>query len=342
MYKVKSLIEAAQTSPLTLIPLAALLATPFLLRGSPKRSSIIPPSQERVVVLGASSGVGRVLASLYAARGARVCLVARREAELKKAYAQSVVAAAAAASGKKSKDAERDIVMVIADASDATQMFDLRTRLEKEWGGLDTLLIMAGVSALRPLLETAGVERQGGGGGTFVPADCTLEGLQDGVRIASAAIKGNFLGPLVAALTFIPFMTRTSPSPSILHLSTLAAIIPMPTRSLYTSSKAAALTLLQALAIEHPEIAFTNMLPVTIEGDFRRSAVDGGRVREDDPGANGLRREDVAKRCVEAVDGGERNVFVGGERLNRLFHLMYWLWPSAVERKTRKKYNFVV
>lgn len=140
----------------------------------------------------------------------------------------------------------------------------------------------------------------------------------------------------------IPFLTRTSPSPSILHLSTLAAIIPMPTRSLYTSSKAAALTLLQALAIEHPEITFTHMLPVTIEGDFRRSAVDGGRVREDDPGANGLRREDVAKRCVEAVDGEERNVFVGGERLNRLFHLMYWLWPSIVERKTKRKYNFVV
>ena len=38
--------------------------------------------QERVVILGASSGIGRCIALEYAARGARVCVVARREKEL--------------------------------------------------------------------------------------------------------------------------------------------------------------------------------------------------------------------------------------------------------------------
>ena len=59
---------------------------------------------------------------------------------------------------------------------------------------------MAGVSALRPLLEIAGVEREGK---QFTPQDCSLDGLQDGIHIASAAIKGNYIGPLVAALTFV-------------------------------------------------------------------------------------------------------------------------------------------
>lgn len=131
MSKLKSVLETARSSPLTLIPLVALLTAPFLFRASrsPKRSSIIPPLQERVLILGASSGVGRVLASLYAARGARACLVARRESELKKAYAESVVAAATL--GKKNEEMRRDIVMVVADASDARQMVDLRTRLEE-------------------------------------------------------------------------------------------------------------------------------------------------------------------------------------------------------------------
>ncbi len=68
--------------------------------------------------------------------------------------------------------------------------------------GVDSTLcwFVAGVSALRPLLEIAGVTRDGK---KFNPQDCTLSGLQDGVRIAHAAMQGNYVGPLVAALTFV-------------------------------------------------------------------------------------------------------------------------------------------
>ena len=47
-------------------------------RHSPPRWAKIPPSSERVLVLGASSGVGRVIALAYARRGAAVCVVGRR------------------------------------------------------------------------------------------------------------------------------------------------------------------------------------------------------------------------------------------------------------------------
>lgn len=60
--------------------------------------------------------------------------------------------------------------------------------------------------------------------------------------------------------------------------------------------------LYQALSIEHPSITFTHCVPSTVEGDFRASAVDGGTVREADPNKSGLKREDVARRCVKAVD----------------------------------------
>lgn len=45
-------------------------------------SSTIPPVNGRVVILGASRGIGRVLALKYALVGARVCIVALREEEL--------------------------------------------------------------------------------------------------------------------------------------------------------------------------------------------------------------------------------------------------------------------
>lgn len=123
-------------------------------------------------------------------------------------------------------------------------------------------------------------------------------------------------------------------------LSSLAAVIPAPTRALYNSTKSASLILFQALAMEHPEIAFSFILPSTIEGDFRASAIDGGTVREADPNKTGLRRVDVAARCIQAVDHGEQVVFMPSS--SRWGQLLYWLWPSLVERIARKKYNFSV
>lgn len=56
----------------------------FFLKSSRPRQSEIPPYRERVLILGASSGVGRSLALEYARRGCRdLVLVARRETELK-------------------------------------------------------------------------------------------------------------------------------------------------------------------------------------------------------------------------------------------------------------------
>lgn len=47
-----------------------------------KRTRKIRQSEERVLILGASSGVGRALAHSYALRGARVCVVGRRQKEI--------------------------------------------------------------------------------------------------------------------------------------------------------------------------------------------------------------------------------------------------------------------
>jgi len=55
----------------------AVLALPLLFRllrarRGPTREQVLPPSSERVVLLGASSGIGRDLALEYAKRGAKM------------------------------------------------------------------------------------------------------------------------------------------------------------------------------------------------------------------------------------------------------------------------------
>ena len=77
------------------------------------------------------------------------------------------------------------------------------------WGGLDTLVVSAGVSALRPLLEVAGLERQQG---AFVPPHASVEGVTHTVEVATAAMRGNFLGPLVSAVTFVRSLISHQPS----------------------------------------------------------------------------------------------------------------------------------
>lgn len=134
-------------------------------------------------------------------------------------------------------------------------------------------------------------------------------------------------------------LTRTSSSPAILLVSSAAAIIPAPTRALYASSKAASLLLYQALAIEHRNIAFSFILPSTIEGNFRASAVDAGPVREADPNKTGLKTEYVAQRCIDAVDRRVRgNIVIPWFYI--IGHIMYYFWPSRIERAAAKKYNF--
>jgi len=297
-----------------------------LLRG-PGRTQKIPRDQERVLVLGASSGIGRAIALEYAARGARVCVVGRREQELKKVQDECSLLQ----SGDKSR-----IFSVAADIVNVEDMVRVRTALENEWQGLDTLILSAGVSALRPLLEVAGLERQGP---AFTPPQATAEGIQRTVDVANKALNVNVIGPLVTAVTFIPLLQSSSVSPSILLVSSLAAVIPAPTRTLYNTTKAASLILYQALAIEHRTIAFSNMIPSTVEGNFRSSAVDGGAVRELDPNRHGLKIPAVAKRCVQMVDTGEKNVFMPA--FSRISHLLYWLAPTFVEKWAAKKYNFV-
>jgi short-subunit dehydrogenase len=136
----------------------------------------------------------------------------------------------------------------------------------------------------------------------------------------------------------IPMLESTSSSPSICQISSIASLIPAPTRSLYGSTKAASFVLYRSLSIEHPRIRFSIVCPATVEGDFRSSAVDSGHVRESLKGA--LKAEYVAQECMNALDHGTNLVLL--PKVYWLINLLSWIFPGAVERGARKKYNFQI
>jgi NADPH:quinone reductase-like Zn-dependent oxidoreductase len=110
------------------ISIPLILSTPRWIRRM-QRASKLPPAYERVLVIGASSGIGRAVAHLYASRGARVCVVARREAEL-----QNVMEECRASSIKgghsEFQAGGRRIIGVTADFTNVDDMVRVRTELE--------------------------------------------------------------------------------------------------------------------------------------------------------------------------------------------------------------------
>ncbi|KIJ58934.1 hypothetical protein HYDPIDRAFT_44260 [Hydnomerulius pinastri MD-312] len=336
LWRLSEIVRTVPNSPLSLA--ASVLSVSFLslyiLRSRPRRTSKVAQERERVLILGATSGVGRTIAHKYASRGAYVCIVGRREAKIGEVVQECKELSSQGGF-------EDRILGVRGDCGNVEDMVKLREALQKAWNGLDTLVVTAGVSALQPLMTVAGVEMSPK---DTVGSQATPEGIQHAVNAATAALNGNFLGPYIAAITFVPLLSYTSQSPSIMLLSSVAAVIPAPTRTLYASTKSASLLLYQALAIEHPSIAFTFVLPGTIEGDFRASAVDNPlgssvtRIHEADPNKHGLKRDTVAARCIRAIDSGEKAVFA--PLYFRAGHILYWLWPSYIEWRARVKYNF--
>jgi NAD(P)-dependent dehydrogenase (short-subunit alcohol dehydrogenase family) len=219
-------MQNLSSTSFALLAIAIPLATfPIIkLTRSRRRHTLISPTTERVLILGATSGVGRTLAHLYAKRGSRVCIVGRR-----KDAADTVRSECMALTSSGAATSEGHILAVAADFTDAESMVKLRDILSHSefaciprqaqliiyllpcpsaWGGVDTLAVVAGVSALRPLLATAGVQRP-----THISefSDATVEGVKESISIANAACSGNFIGPLTAAVTFV--------RPSLRHFS---------------------------------------------------------------------------------------------------------------------------
>jgi NAD(P)-dependent dehydrogenase (short-subunit alcohol dehydrogenase family) len=96
---------------------------------------------KRILLTGASSGIGEAAAEKFARRGATVVVVARRK-DLLDDLADRILAAGG------------DALAIDCDLSDLDAVDALAARVEKEIGGVDILINNAGRSIRRPLAES--------------------------------------------------------------------------------------------------------------------------------------------------------------------------------------------
>ena len=237
------------------------------------------------IVTGASSGIGRASALLFAAEGARVVV-----ADIDDAGGKETVSAITHNGG--------EAVFIRTDVSQASEVEHLAKAAKDRFSRIDILLNDAGIYMRRTAVES--IE----------------ESLWD--RVYGVNVKGAFLGSRFV----VPEMKRAGGG-AIINIASMAALRPSAGLSAYASSKGAVITLTKALAVElapHsirvncicPALTDTPMIKMELE-DMKRAArafgPPGGLNKPEDIASVALfLASDESKRlsgtCLE-VGGGQ-------------------------------------
>ncbi|MET1232092.1 MAG: SDR family oxidoreductase [Candidatus Limnocylindrales bacterium] len=204
------------------------------------------------LITGASRGIGAAIARSFAAEGARLGLASRSGADL----------------------GLDQVVATSCDVRDATQLVAAADATADRFGGIDILVINAGVGAYGPFLE--------------LPA-ADLE----------AMIDINVKGALYSARAALPWLLK-SKAADVVTIASEAGRRGLPYEATYCASKFAQVGLTRALDHELREhgIRCTSVCPGGVATDF---AMGHGRTPEMPQLAGMMRPEDVAEAVLFVV-----------------------------------------
>jgi short-subunit dehydrogenase len=261
----------------------------------------------RVLLTGASSGIGRELALALSRRGANLLITARREEALK------ALAAECAAFGSACE-------LIPGDITNADLRAALASHAVEFWGGLDVLVNNAGVSAH----------------GRFADSDeATLRQVME-VNFFAVAELTRLVLPLFgqhrerAGSSPTP-ADVTSPVPAIVNIGSIIGHRGLPLNSEYSASKFALRGWSEALRAELASQGIDVLLvsPGTTETEFFEHLL---AKREKLPWARavGIPAAVVAEQTVRALERGRREIFPNWR--GRTMVVANRLFPGLVDR----------
>ena len=199
---------------------------------------LAPIDRQVVVIVGCSSGMGRLAALRFAERGARLVLSARDEAAL--AELLDDVRARGAA----------DAIAVPADVTEPEQLRALATRAVEAFGGFDTWVQLSAISLYATFEETTPEEFR-------------------------RVIEVNLLGQAYGAMAALPHL-RARGAGALIEIGSVEGEVPLPYQSAYAASKHGMAGFLRALRMElqaeGAPIAVTQILPSGIDTPFFENA----------------------------------------------------------------------
>ena len=194
----------------------------------------LKPVEDQVVVLmGASSGIGREAALRFADRGSRVVVSARGGRAL-----ESLVAEIRAGGG--------EATAVVADTSDPEQVKAVADRAAEEYGRLDTWVHLASVSIFAPFEEVTPEEFR-------------------------RVVEVDLLGQAYGAMAALPHIKREGRG-ALVHVTSVLGRRSVPLQSPYCASKHGVDGMLESLRLEIKRggwpIGVTNVMPASVNTPF--------------------------------------------------------------------------
>ncbi|GJJ78940.1 hypothetical protein EMPS_11299 [Entomortierella parvispora] len=311
----------------------------FTQTGSTSRTKLIPPTQERVVIVGASSGIGSELARIYAHRGAHIVIVARRESLLQQLVDELSPVAGAIHAVQGDVTLPNEVQRITRESLEALQ------------GRVDTLILCAGIISVLPFDELAGINS------TVSDSVVLPSKAQEAFEASIKIMNVNYHAPLNLTTHFLPTLTKSSSAGNIMVVSSMAGKVGAPTRAIYCASKHAAQGFFEALGmeVERTGVHVGIVSPGTVATDLRQSAVDlpknnaasssssSAGPSETKPIAGTKKGAMTARACAEGI--------VRGSDLRQHEVIMPWFYhvslvlqivsPGLVRWLAKKKYGYL-
>lgn len=235
-----------------------------------------PLNEQVVVVMGASSGIGRATALGFAARGATVVCSARDERGL-------------ATLVEEIRDKGGRALAFTAEVADASQMKNVADCAVQTLGRIDTWVHLAAVTLYARFEDTS-------------PAEF------------ARVIEVNLLGQIHGALAALPHLRRAGRG-SLVCVSSVEGIVPLPFQSAYAASKHGVVGFLDSLRLELQRegvpINVTNILPSAINTPLFQKALTRLGV-EPRPTPPVYAPELVSRAILHAASHEARDIVIGG------------------------------
>lgn len=249
----------------------------------------------RVIITGASSGIGRALALRLGKAGARLILTARREDRLV-ALVREISELGAEAS------------FVSGDLTDSKVRTQVVQHVTEQWGGLDVLVNNAGVGAVGLFRESSSA--------------CLRQ-----------IMEVNFFAPAELIRAVVPLM-RESMAPAIMNVGSVLGHVAVPKKSEYCASKFALRGLNDSLRLElsRDGIDVLWIAPNTTRSEFFDQLLERRGEVAENPWS--MSADGVARRIETMLRRGrkQRILTVSGKAMVWLDFCLPRLFRRALQR----------
>lgn len=248
-----------------------------------------------VVITGASSGIGKACAEVFAAKGCKVILSARQTDKLQ--YVEFQL-----------KQKGYDVAICTSDVSKEEDCRNLINETTNRYGQIDVLICNAGIS-MRALFETADL------------------------NVIRRVMDVNFWGTVYCAKFALPWLLKSRGS--IVGISSIAGKKGLPGRSGYSASKFAMEGFLETLRTENlkKDLHVLVARPGFTTSNIRNSALgNDGTEQGESPRDEKemMSAEEVATHIYNAVESRKRDLVL--TRNGKLVVLLNKFFPGMMDK----------